>query len=76
MKKKVKALINFTDLEENTKRKINDEWECSEERANFLAEHDAVEILKILSTEPEMPEIPVEEKPKKKSTYKRKTSKK
>ena len=74
MKKKVKALINFTDLEENTKRKTNDEWECSEERANFLVEHDAVEILEILSTEPIMPELPVK-KEKKKSSYKKKSKK-
>lgn len=76
MKAKVKATKNFTDLEEDTKRVTGDEWLCEIERANFLAEHDAVEILEILSTEPEMPEIPAEEKPKKKSTYKRKTSKK
>lgn len=46
MKVKVKALINFNDLEENVKRVANkSEWICSKERAEFLLEHKAVEVL-------------------------------
>lgn len=45
MKVKVKAISNFNDLEEEQKRKIGDEWICSKERADFLKEHNAVEIL-------------------------------
>ena len=47
MKVKVKAIYNFNDLEEEQKRKIGDEWICSKERADFLKEHNAVEILEV-----------------------------
>ena len=43
---KVRAIINFNDVEENILReKGKSEWVCSEERANFLLEHNAVEII-------------------------------
>lgn len=46
MKVKVRALINFTDLEENVKRIAKEsEWECEKERADFLLEHNAIEVL-------------------------------
>ena len=43
MKYKVKAIINFNDMEEDVQRKIGDEFECSKERYDFLLEHNAVE---------------------------------
>lgn len=48
MKIKVQALIDFSDLEEKSKRKIGDEWICSKERAEYLKEHNAVEILEVI----------------------------
>lgn len=44
---KVRAIVNFNDLEEKVKRVAGkSEWECSEERAKFLIEHNAVEVIK------------------------------
>lgn len=45
MKFKVKALINFTDMEENKKRIIGEEFECSKIRCEYLLENKAIEIL-------------------------------
>ena len=45
MKFKVKALINFNDLEENTHRNIGDVFECSKQRADYLLEHKAIEVI-------------------------------
>lgn len=43
---KVRAIINFNDLKENIRREAGkSEWECSEERAKFLLDHKAVEII-------------------------------
>ena len=43
---KVKALINFNDLEAKEKRIANESvWKCSKERAEFLLKHNAIEIL-------------------------------
>ena len=42
---KVKALINFKDLEKNVSRLVGDIFECSEERADFLLSKKAVEIV-------------------------------
>lgn len=46
MKVKVKAIMNFNDVEENTQRvKDKSVWECSKERADYLVENNAVVIL-------------------------------
>ena len=72
MKVKVKATMNFHDTESNVLRESEKSiWECSKERAEFLKEHNAVEILQEIKEETKK-EI-VEEKPK---TTKKKTSKK
>ena len=66
---KVKVIMNFNDLQENTKRKTGDIFECNEDRANYLIEHNAVEpyVEKI-----EAPEIKVDFKPTKKKKNKNK----
>lgn len=43
---KVKAIKKFRDVENNVQRQIDDEWECSEERAKYLEENKGVEIIK------------------------------
>ena len=53
MKFKVKALINFNDLEDGKHRKIGDEFICTKERTDFLIEHKAVEIIESV----EMPKL-------------------
>lgn len=45
MRFKVKALINFNDLEENKKRVVGEEFECSKVRCDYLLEHKAIEIV-------------------------------
>lgn len=45
MKLKAKAIIKFDDLEENVKREIGDIFECSKERADYLLENNAIEII-------------------------------
>lgn len=45
MKVKVKAIINFTDMEDNKKRIINEEWICSMDRAEYLKDNKAIEIV-------------------------------
>lgn len=45
MKVNVKAIIKFDDLEENVKREIGDIFECSKERADYLLENNAIEII-------------------------------
>lgn len=46
MKYKVRALINFSDVEENEKRIAGkSEWVCSKQRADYLLEHKAIEVL-------------------------------
>lgn len=42
---KVKAIINFNDLQDKTKRKAGDIFECTKERAIFLLEHEAVKFI-------------------------------
>lgn len=42
---KVKAIINFNDLENNVHRNIGDIFDCTEKRANYLLEHNAVEVV-------------------------------
>lgn len=48
---KVKALINFNDLEENKHRNIGDEFECSKIRCDYLLEHKAIEIIEEVKEE-------------------------
>ena len=72
---KVRAIINFNDLKENTRRQIGDVFECDEERAKHLLEHKAVEIVE----EPikiEKEDIEVIAETVNKTTKKKKTSKK
>ena len=45
MRFKVKALINFNDLEENKKRVVGEKFECSKVRCDYLLEHKAIEIV-------------------------------
>ena len=42
---KVRTIINFNDLEENKSRKIGDVFECSKQRADYLLEHKAIEVV-------------------------------
>ena len=42
---KVKVIKDFNDLQEKKQRKIGDVFECTEDRANFLKEHNAVEFI-------------------------------
>lgn len=83
MKAKVKAIIEFNDMEANTKRKIGDEFIVSTERAEYLLEHKAIEILEQIKPEPKksfievdsmakeiFKEPTIEEKPKKKKAKK------
>ncbi len=51
MKFKVKALINFNDLEENTHRNSGDVFECSKTRCDYLLEHKAIEIVEEVKIE-------------------------
>lgn len=85
MKFKVKALINFNDLEANKKRVVGEEFECSKARCDYLLEHKAIEIIEEIKEE--VPEVKnaeetmerIEESAKeevKKTTKKKKTSKK
>ena len=79
MKFKVKALINFNDMEENKKRNIGDEFECSKQRADYLLEHKAIEIVeekKQVEPEVVVEEDKVEEKVADKKPTKKKKIKK
>lgn len=58
MKVKVRAIMSFRDLEENTARQIGDEFVVSKERADYLIEHKGVELVEVI-------EEKKEEKPKK-----------
>lgn len=42
---KVKAIINFNDLEANTHRNIGDVFDVSKERADYLLQHNAIEVV-------------------------------
>ena len=62
MKVRVRATRNFNDVEGNQKRIAGkSEWECEEERAKFLVENNAVEIIGEVAKE-EL-EVKKEEKP-------------
>ena len=64
MKLKVKALINFNDLEGKTKRKVGDIFEVSKIRADYLIEHKAIEIVEEIK-EAEIEEVQEETKEEK-----------
>ena len=77
---KVRAIINFNDLEENEQRKIGDEFECSKTRYEYLLEHNAVELIeepkKEETKEAEEIEETIEEEAETKATIKKKKNKK
>lgn len=65
---KVKAIIKFTDLEENKQRQVGDVFMCTKERADYLVEHNGVEIVEeeqpteeVVSLEPETEPVLEEE---------------
>lgn len=65
---KVKAIINFSDNENNGELRVagKSEWNCSKDRYLFLKEHNAVELIEIEKVELpeakiEYPEEPVKE---------------
>ena len=75
MKYKVKSLINFFDLEDDTKREIGDEFTCSKQRMEYLLEHKAIEVVEEIKEEVKTePIIEVETEPK--TEPKKKKSKK
>ena len=45
---KVKAIMKFTDKEEDTKRIVNDEFECTKERYEYLKSKGAVILVEIV----------------------------
>lgn len=82
MKFKVKALINFNDLEANKRRVVGEEFECSKTRCDYLLEHKAIEIVEKIKrneeTNKKIDEIhdDLDMKTKDKKTNKKKNSKK
>lgn len=84
MKVKVRAIIDFDDIEDGLHRVAHkSEWICDKERADYLTEHKAIEILEEIKPEPKktiikadsmakeiFKEPTIEEKPKKKKTKK------
>lgn len=83
MRVKVKALINFFDVDAKEQRvKDKSIWACEKERADYLLEHKAIEILEepkkeTIKIEPEDVEVIAEEVNKvAKKTTKKKNSKK
>lgn len=45
---KVKAIMKFTDKEEDTKRIVDDEFECTKERYEYLKSKGAVTLVEIV----------------------------
>lgn len=45
---KVKTIMKFTDKEENTKRIVDDEFECTKERYEYLKSKGAVTLVEIV----------------------------
>lgn len=74
MKVKVKAKIIFDDIEDETRREVGDEWICEKERAEYLEQHNAIEIIEEIKEVKEETKK-VEEKPKK-ATERKATTKK
>ena len=65
MRFKVKALINFNDLEEKKKRVVGEEFECSKTRCDYLLEHKAIKIVEEIKKEvPEVENVEKVELPK------------
>ncbi|MBR1653684.1 MAG: glycosyltransferase [Clostridia bacterium] len=58
MKVRVKAMINFNDLEENKHRAVGEVFECSKARCDYLLEHKAIEIVEEIKEE--TPKVKVE----------------
>lgn len=50
--KKVKAIIEFTDLKESVVREIGDTFICDEERAKDLVEWEFVKVVEEISEKP------------------------
>lgn len=79
---KVRAIKSFNDLEANTHRNVDDVFEVSKERAKFLLEHNAIEIIeepKVETVEEEVIEEPIaeeNEEVEKKENIKKKGNKK
>lgn len=76
---KVKAIIEFNDLQDKVKRIPGEIFECTKERANFLLEKKAIEIIEEIKEEfntNDLLEDPYknygEEKPKKSNKKKNK----
>lgn len=51
---KVKAIMKFTDKEENTKRIVNDEFFCTKERYDFLKSNGAVILVEVVEEKEEI----------------------
>ena len=76
----VKAIKNFKDALENKERQTNDIFLCTKERYEYLKEHNAVELVKVIEEEKKVEKV---EKPTEKVyeefkpiNKKKKTSKK
>lgn len=68
MKIKCKVIKPFNDLQDgNKQRRVEEEFECTLERAEFLQKNNVIEIIEVAekSTE-ETPEVITEERPKRK----------
>ena len=51
---KVKAIMKFTDKEENTKRIVNDEFFCTKERYEYLKSNGAVILVEVVEEKKEI----------------------
>ena len=63
---KVKAIMKFTDKEEDTKRIVDDEFFCTKERYEYLKSNGAVTLIEIVEEKEELvatKEIIIEEIP-------------
>lgn len=58
---KVRAIINFNDLQENKKRVIGEEFDCDLERASFLLDNKAVETVEVIEEIKEEPKVEIRE---------------
>lgn len=69
---KVKAIINFVDIEENVRRSKDDEFMCTRERLEELLGDNPKKIVCVKVIEEPKQETTEEDKPKKKKTTKKK----
>lgn len=74
MKYLVKALINFNDLEANKRRVVNEEFECSKTRCDYLLEHNAIKVIEEIKEK--IPQVKKAENTKKEVKKEKKTKKK